>query len=296
MSLKYNHLFERNIIVKTGLVLEGGAMRGMFTAGVLDIFMENGIEFDGAVGVSAGAAFGCSYKSRQIGRSIRYNIRFCRDKRYCSVRSLLTTGDMYGAQFCYHDIPEKYDIFDIEAYKKNPMEFYVVCTDVVTGKAFYKKCDSFEGENIEYMRASASMPLVSRIVEVHGKKLLDGGIADSVPLKFFEGAGYDKNVVILTREKGYIKGKNSLMPIVKRVFAKYPDFIRTMQERHEVYNDTLKYIREKEARGELIVICPSKALELKRSEHDAVKLMGAYYEGRNEAVKRLSEIKDFLGQ
>ncbi len=282
--------------MKTGLVLEGGAMRGMFTAGVLDVLMEKGIKFDGAVGVSAGAAFGCNYKSEQIGRSIRYNIRYCRDKRYCSLRSLLKTGDMYGAQFCYHDIPEKYDIFDTEAYKKNPMEFYVVCTDVETGAALYKKCDSFEGENIEYMRASASMPLVSRIVEVDGKKLLDGGIADSVPIKFFESLGYDKNIVILTRQRGYKKEKNPLMPIVKRVFAKYPEFIRAMGERHELYNKTLEYIFEKEKRGELLVICPEKALNLKRSEHNAVKLMNAYCEGRAEAEKRLSEIKEFLGQ
>lgn len=282
--------------MKTGLVLEGGAMRGMFTAGVLDVFMENGIKFDGAVGVSAGAAFGCSFKSGQIGRSVRYNILFCRDKRYCSLRSLLTTGDMYGAQFCYHDLPEKYDIFDSRAYSENPMEFYVVCTDVETGKAFYKKCDSFDGENIEYMRASASMPLVSSIVEAGGKKLLDGGIADSVPIKFFEGAGYDKNIVVLTREKGYVKKKNPLMPVVKRVFAKYPHFIRVMGERHEIYNDTLKYISEKEARGELLVIRPPKALDIKRSEHDAVKLMKAYYEGRKEAECRLSEIRAFLGQ
>lgn len=282
--------------MKTGLVLEGGAMRGMFTAGVLDVFMENGIKFDGAVGVSAGAAFGCSFKSGQIGRSVRYNILFCRDKRYCSYRSLFTTGDMYGAQFCYHDLPEKYDIFDLRAYSENPMEFYVVCTDVETGKAFYKKCDSFDGENIEYMRASASMPLVSRIVEAGGRRLLDGGIADSVPIKFFEDAGYDRNVVILTREAGYIKKKNPLMPVVKRVFAEYPNFIRAMRERHEVYNDTLKYISEKEARGELLVIRPPRALELKRSEHDAVKLMKAYYEGRKEAECRLSEIRAFLGQ
>lgn len=147
--------------MKCGLVLEGGAMRGLFTAGVTDVFMENGIAFDGAVGVSAGAAFGCNYKSYQPGRAIRYNTRFCRDKRYCSIRSLITTGDMFGADFCYHEIPEKLDVFDFDTYENSAMEFYVVCTDVETGKPVYHRCDTMNSRELEWLRASASMPMAA---------------------------------------------------------------------------------------------------------------------------------------
>ena len=146
--------------------MEGGAMRGMFTAGVIDVLMENGIEFDGSIGVSAGACFGCNYKSKQIGRAIRYNMKYCNDKRYCSLWSLIKTGNLYGADFCYKELPEKLDIFDNKTYNENPMEFYVVCTDVQNGETIYKKCETADRNEIEWMRASASMPLVSDLPRV----------------------------------------------------------------------------------------------------------------------------------
>ena len=197
---------------KTGLVLEGGAMRGMFTAGVLDVMMENEIKLDGAMGVSAGAVFGCNYKSGQIGRSLRYNMRFCDDPRYCSVESLIRTGDLYGVQFCYDEIPNKLDPFDVKAFKENPMPFYAVCTNVETGKAIHKRLDNGDEKDMEYFRASASMPLVSRIVEVDGYKLLDGGITDSIPLAAMERRGYERNVVVLTQPLGFVKEKSSTLP------------------------------------------------------------------------------------
>ena len=191
--------------MKTGLVLEGGAMRGMFTAGVLDILMEHNIDVDGVIGVSAGATFGCNYKSKQIGRTIRYNMKYCNDPRYCSFRSLLKTGDLYGAEFCYHTLPEQLDLFDNETYEASPMEFYMVTTDVNTGEPVYYKCDKFDHEGLEWVRASASMPLVSRIVEVGGRQMLDGGISDSIPLQYFQSIGYNKNLVILTQPRDYVK-------------------------------------------------------------------------------------------
>ena len=156
--------------MKKGLILEGGGMRGLFSAGVIDVFMENGIEFDAAIGVSAGAAFGSNYKSRQPGRVIRYNKRFAKDPRFCSLRSLIKTGDLFGAEFCYHTIPDTIDIFDTDAYLENPMDFYVVVTDVETGKAVYVNSDVAGDDALEFFRASASMPIVSRPVEIRGKK------------------------------------------------------------------------------------------------------------------------------
>ena len=281
--------------MKTGLVLEGGAMRGMFTAGVLDVFMENEVTFDGMVGVSAGAAFGCSFKSRQRGRALRYNLKYCRDKRYCSLYSLFATGDMYGADFCYYELPKKLDIFDDKAFDENPMKFYAVCTDIESGKPCYFRCDRSDDEFTEILRASASMPLVSRIVEVGGKKLLDGGISDSIPIDFFEKEGYTRNIVVLTRPADYVKKKSSVIPLMKLKYKKYPHLVKAMENRHTVYNETLKYISEKEEKGEILVIRPRCDLGVSHAEHEREKLQNAYNEGVKEARKRLSEIKAFLG-
>lgn len=279
--------------MKTGLVLEGGAMRGLFTAGVLDVLMEHGIPFDGAVGVSAGACFGCNYKSKQIGRAIRYNERFCKDKRYCSFYSLITTGDLYGAEFCYRTIPEELDIFDTKTFDENPMEFYVTCTDVETGKPVYKLCST--GENyLEWMRASASMPLASRIVEIDGGKYLDGGISDSIPLRFFEDMGYEKNVVVLTRPEAYLKKPNSLMPIMRHAFKSYPAFLETLANRHAVYNETVSYIRQREKEGNVFVICPDAALPAGYTPRDKEKIRQTYELGRQKAFEQLSALEEFL--
>ena len=280
--------------MKKGLVLEGGAMRGMFTAGVMDVLMENEIEFDGAIGVSAGAAFGCNYKSGQIGRVIRYNTRFCNDPRYCGVRCLLREGNLYSADFCYGEVPLQHDVFDFEAYERNPMEFYVVCTDVRTGRAVYQRCDRFDGDNFDWIRASASMPLVSRIVEIDGMELLDGGIADSIPVKFFESVGYDRCVVVLTQPRGYKKSKNKLVPLMKLKYKKYPKLVQAMANRHEVYNRTTEYIERKEREGELLVIRPDEALPIGRVEKDPQKLLQVYELGRAVAQRELQRVKEFL--
>ncbi|MBQ7120305.1 MAG: patatin family protein [Oscillospiraceae bacterium] len=280
--------------MKKGLVMEGGAMRGLFTAGVIDVLMENKITFDGAVGVSAGAAFGCNYKSRQLGRALRYNVRFCRDKRYCSLRSLIKTGDLFGADFCYRQIPCELDKFDMEAFSENPMEFYVVATDIETGKPLYWRCTDGGEDDLAYIKASASMPLAANIVEKDGKKLLDGGMSDSVPLKFFESRGYDRNVVILTQPGEYIKGKNKAMPLIKMKYRKYPNLIETMKNRHVEYNKTTEYINKAESEGKVFVIRPPHSLPVGRIEKDPEKLKSAYNIGREEALKKLSALKKFL--
>ena len=177
--------------MKKGLVLEGGGLRSLFSAGVIDVMMENQITFDGIIGVSAGATFGSNYKSGQIGRALRYNIALKDDPRYISWRSFFKTGDLVGAEFSYHVMPTELDIFDYEAFRQNPMEFHIVCTDAETGEPVYKQLDIMDYEGLEWVRASASMPIVSKPVPLKGRKLLDGGIADSIPLKHFQELGYE---------------------------------------------------------------------------------------------------------
>lgn len=280
--------------MKTGLILEGGAMRGMFTAGVMDVMMENDIVFDGAIGVSAGAAFGCNYKSKQIGRAARYNMKYCDDKRYCGIGSLIKTGNIFSTDFAYGEVPMKKDIFDFYTYKNNPMEFYVVCTDIESGEAVYHRYDDFSDYGFDWIRASASMPLVSEIVEIDGVKMLDGGVADSIPLKYFESIGYDRNVVILTRPGDYRKKKNNIIPLIKLKYKKYPKFVKAMEERHIKYNETLEYIAAEEQKGNVLVIRPDEALPVGRIERNRDNLKAAYEIGRNTAIKKLDKVRKFL--
>lgn len=280
--------------IKKGLVMEGGAMRGMFTAGVIDVFLENDICFDGAIGVSAGATFGCNFKSKQIGRSIRYNLRFCKDSRYCGIKSLLTSGNLYNADFCYNQLPNNLDLFDYETYKNNPLKFYIVASDVRTGLPVYKELKSCDKNDLEWMRASASMPLVSKVVEIDGFKLLDGGMTDSIPLKYFESIGYNRNVVILTQPRDFIKKENKLIKIIKLFLSKYPKIVDAMKNRHIMYNSETKYIFDKADKGEVFVICPETSLGISRTESNGDKLMNTYQLGRDIAKKNLDSLRAFL--
>ncbi len=274
--------------------MEGGAMRGMFTCGVIDVMMENGIEFDGAIGVSAGAVFGCNYKSKQIGRGIRYNKRFCSDPRYGSFRSFLKTGDMFDAEFCYKTIPDELDVVDRKTFRENPMEFHLACTDVVTGKPVYHQLTDAEEEDIRWLQASASIPLLSRVVEVGGYRLLDGGMADPIPVRKLESLGYDRNVVILTQPLDFVKKKAGYLPMAKLMLGKYPNLIRTMANRHNRYNETTAYVREKELRGELLVIRPPEPLNIKSSVSDPNELERVYQIGRRAGAEMLEQVKAFL--
>lgn len=282
--------------VKKGLVLEGGAMRGMFTCGVLDVFMENDIEFDGAAGISAGATFGCNIKSKQPGRALRYNLKYCKDWRYCSVRSLIKTGDLYGAQFCYHDIPDKLDIFDRETFKNNPMEFYLAATDVETGRPVYHKCTDGGELDILWMRASASMPAVSHLVEINGRKFLDGGITDAVPFKFMEYKGYNRNVIVLTQPEGYRKEKSKATAMFDVMLRKYPNAAKAMRRRPQMYNKQMSDIKLREISGAALVIRPKESLGISRTENDPGELQRVYDLGREVAENRLSEIQDYLNK
>ena len=280
--------------MKTGLVMEGGAMRGMFTCGVIDVFMEQNIVFDGAIGVSAGAVFGCNYKSGQIGRPLRYNKAYCKDKRYGSVWSFLKTGDLFDVDFCYHEIPYELDIWDDRAFRNNPMEFYVTCTDAQLGAPVYHKCTTGGSEDILWMQGSASIPGVSKVVHADGYELFDGGISDAVPLKQLEKYGYDRNVVILTQPADYRKTPLKGMPLMRLALRKYPKMIGLIESRPERYNAQVAWICEREAKGEILVIRPKEKLDISSIESNPDKLEAVYQLGREAALEKLEEIRAYL--
>ena len=269
--------------MKRGLVLEGGAMRGMFTCGVLDVFMEEGISFDGAVGVSAGATFGCNIKSKQIGRALRYNKKYCNDKRYASWSSWIKTGDLYNVDFCYDELPYKLDKWDIETFASNPMEFYCVATDVNTGKPVYHKCTDGQKGDIVWIRASASMPVFSRPVEIDGGLYLDGGMSDSIPLKFMQDLGYDDILVVETQPKDYVKSPQSHLGFIKLFLRKFPKMYETMRDRYIMYNKEKEYVRQQEEAGLIKVIRPKEPLGIGATEKDPANLERVYNLGREAA-------------
>lgn len=271
--------------MKTGLVLEGGAMRGLFTAGVLDVFMERGVKFDGLVGVSAGACFGCNYKSGQAGRVIRYNKRFARDPRYCSWRSLLATGDLFGAEFCYRTLPLELDVFDAKAFEANPTEFHIVATDCRTGRPVYKRLDKADERALDWIRASASMPAVSRPVPIDGGLYLDGGLSDGIPLRYFESLGYERNVVVTTRPRGYRKFPKKRMSLLKPLLRRHPAIYEALKTRHVWYNKTLEYIDERVAAGKAVLIAPDEPLQISRVCHDPDVMQRVYDIGRRAGEK-----------
>lgn len=282
--------------MKKGLILEGGAMRGLFTCGVMDVLMENGVEFDGIVGISAGATFGCNYKSKQIGRALRYNKKYCGDKRYGSFSNFLKTGDLFDVDFCYRELPFELDLFDTKTFKENPTEFYMGVSDLNTGKPVYKKITEGNGPDLEWMRASASIPLLSRPVEIDGGVYLDGGITDSVPLQFFESIGYDTNVVVLTQPRGFVKQQNKMYRLAKILLRKYPAFVEAFKNRHLMYNKETEYIFAKADKGEVFVICPSESLHIKSAENDPNELQRVYDMGRKAAEEKVEELKKFLAK
>ncbi len=274
--------------------MEGGAMRGLFTCGVIDVFLEQGIRFDGAAGISAGATFGINYKSHQIGRALRYNLKYSRDPRYCSIRSLVRTGDLYGADFCYRVLPEVLDPFDDEAFRADPMEFWVGATDVRTGKILYRNCTDGGETDIAWIRASASMPLVSRPVEAEGRLLLDGGIVENVPLHFMERRGYDRNVLILTRAADYRKKPSPLLLPMRLALSEYPRVAEALELRPWRYNALMEEILRREAAGELLVLRPQEDLGIRRTEKDPAELERVYRTGRREALRCLEQVRAWI--
>lgn len=276
----------------TGLVLEGGGVRGIYTAGVLDVFMEQGISFDGVLGVSAGAIHGCSYVSGQRGRGIHYYKKYCKDKRFMSYANVLIHGELVDTQFCYHDLPEKLDPYDYDAFLQSGTKFYAGCSNLESGEAEYIQITDMK-EQVDVLRASASLPYISHIVEYDGKKLMDGGCTDSIPLRAMLKMGYKKNVVVLTRHDGYVKKPAHVGP-AKVLYRKYPKFVAAMKNRHRTYNKTLRFIRKMEREGRVFVIRPSQVMTISRTCNDPDKIQQAYDLGRADALKQMDGLKEFL--
>lgn len=280
--------------MKKGLVLEGGALRGVFSAGVLDVFLENDIRFDNVIGVSAGACFGINYVSGQVGRTIRYNMEYARDSRYCSIKSLIKTGDMFGADFCYHELPCELDKFDEGAFIDSGIPFYIVVTDVETGEAGYHLMKDASYDELEWLRASASLPIISNIVDIDGGKYLDGGMSDAIPLRASEALGCDVNVTILTKPRGYRKTPTKMMSLVKWKYKDYPNMVSALANRHIMYNEELDYCFEQEKMGSNFVICPKSPLPIDRICHDPLVLRETYDLGRQEAIEHLPGLIRFI--
>ena len=276
-----------------GLVLEGGGFRGMYTCGVIDVFMENHIDFDQVVGVSAGAAFGCNIKSRQIGRALRYNKRFCRDPRYSGLKSFIKTGDLYNKEFAYGIVPTILDPFDTKTFKENPIRFTLVCTDIHTGKPIYHEIENGDATDIEWIRASASIPIVSKPVKLDGYELLDGGVSDSIPVDWMLERS-SKTVVVLTRDKSYRKKPMKYINLLKKAFKEYPKLQKALENRHIVYNETLDRIEQLEREGRIFVIQPSKPIACAMIEKDPNHLQEIYDVGRKDALNYLNDLKEYL--
>ena len=278
---------------QAGLVLEGGGMKGVYTAGVLDFFLDKGIEFSSVYGVSAGACHMCSYLSKQRGRALDVNVDYLNTRRYCSWESLVTTGDLFNVGICYSLIPEYLYPYDYEAFKQYQGKAYSVATDIVTGKPEYFRIRDMKADIVK-IRASASLPLVSRNVKIDGGYYLDGGISDPIPLKQSVMSGNRKNVVIMTKEIGYVRKPSSHLGLIRARYLNYPKVHELMANRHISYNDQLVYIDSQEKAGRAFVIRPKTASDVGRVEKNQEKLRALYRQGYDEAAECYEKLLRFL--
>lgn len=280
---------------KLGMVLEGGGMRGVYTAGVLDFFMDQDFYPDGIVGVSAGACHATSYISKQKGRNYRVNTAYLKGNDYLSLHSLIKKGSLFGMDFIFHKIPEELDPFDYETYAKANIDFISVSTDMESGEPYYHIIQDAK-RDIDYIMASSSLPLLSPPVERNGRKLMDGGVGDSIPIDFMRKRGYEKNIVVLTQYSGYRKGKNNLMPLIRHQYKDYPLFVKAMEERHIHYNRTLNKLKKLEQEGSVFIIRPSKPVTISRLEKNLDKLYELYQEGYQDAQNQYDSMMKFINE
>ncbi len=281
------------MLYQAGLILEGGGMRGIYTAGVLDYFLEKGLEFSSCYGVSAGACHLCSFMSKQIGRAYHVGADYVKDPQYCGVRSLLTTGDFFNVKMCYDKLPNQLFPYDYDEAERYPGKCYAVVTNVETGKAEYLRLKDLHTDIVK-VRASASLPLLSRNVKIDGKQYLDGGISDAIPLQKSILSGNRKNVVIMTKEVGYRRKPSGQLGLIKARYARYPQVYELMKNRHIRYNQSLDYLEQQVKNGQAFLIQPKRDQGIGRLEKDQEKLRALYEEGYGDAEACLDELMAYL--
>ena len=281
--------------MKIGLVLEGGGMRGLFSAGVLDALLElKELSVNGIVGVSSGALFGVNYVSKQKERAVRYNKKYADDKRYMGLHSWITTGNAVNKDFAFYELPYKLDVFDNETFKKAETDFYVVMTNVESGKPEYVLIEDAFAQ-MEYLRATSALPFASKIIEINGKKYLDGGISDSIPIDFCESLGYDKIIAVLTRPEGTYK-EDKLGFLYKLVYRKYPNLVSSLLNMATDYEKVLAKIKDLENKGKIFVVRPPEVLKIGRLEKNRDKIQKVYDTGLNTGLKELDNIVKYLNK
>lgn len=278
---------------KVGLILEGGGMRGIYTAGVLDFFIDKNIEVDLVVGVSAGGCHAASYLSKQYKRAYHTNIDYLDNKEYISFRNLIKTGSIFGMDLMFNKIPNELYLYDHDAFSKSKSKFTVVTTNCETGKAEYITLTDMK-KDIMYLQASCSIPMFANIVEIDGYKLVDGGVADSIPIEYAIKEGCKKNIVILTRDKTYRKNKVKFSSLIRRKYKKYPNLVKSIENRHLNYNKSLDLVKELEDKGDALVIRPKSPVKVSQIEKDVDKLTKLYNEGYNDAKESYEKIIEFI--
>lgn len=278
---------------KIGLILEGGGMRGIYTAGVLDFLIDKNVEVDIVIGVSAGSCHACSYLSKQYKRAFNATVDYLDDKNYLSFNNLIKTGSIFGMDFMFNTIPNELNIYDYDTFNKSNTKFIAVSTNCETGKPEYFELTDLKKEII-YIQASCSIPMFANIVEVDNYKLVDGGVSDSIPIQYALNQGYKKNIVVLTRDSTYLKSKNKFTSVIKRKYKKYPKLITAIENRHINYNKSLEIINNLSQSGDVLVIRPNSPVKVSQVEKNIDKLTALYEQGYNDAKNSFSKILDFI--
>lgn len=278
--------------MKTGLVLEGGGMRGIYTVGALDVFMDNQIRFDYVIGVSAGAGNAASYISGQRGRGYRVDTAYVHDRRYIGIDPILHKKSVFGLDFIYDTIPQELEPFDYDAFHANTSEFVTVVTDAETGEAVYFGKEKIIGKDFTVMKASAALPMFTPPVEFEGRKYFDGGVADSIPVERALQDGCERLVIVLTRPHGFQKKPEAMRSAYTRILKAYPNVIRTLDERHNRYNSSLDLCYQLEKEGKAVVIAPEYPLTVDKFSTDTEKLEHCYYEGMRDCTAELKRIQE----
>ncbi|OUO87772.1 patatin family protein [Gordonibacter sp. An230] len=275
------------------LVLEGGAMRGQFTAGVLDFFMDQKLFCKRVIGVSAGALCGYNYVAGEDGRTCYLNTKYCTDWRYLSLKSFVRTGNACGREFAFDEIPNRLEPFNYAAFDESPMRLITVSSNLITGEADYHELSDARAD-LPYLIASSSMPLVSQIVDVDGKLLLDGGTCDSVPIVHSLLTGAKKHVVVLTQAADYVKGPDKMLALERQRYGLYPYYLERLQHRHYEYNRTYRMLARMHEAGEAFVIRPPEPVTVSSMERDSEKLFALYEQGYAEAARTWSALCSYL--